>query len=168
MLEYFKEAMNLEEEQLVEMAFPIAKAKEKVKEMSATFNAHWAYFFVMKDDVSYKHWRNEIASYCEAISKIKVKPKNNRLDRNFLVEELLYHIDTDNDAQVEITSAWAFHASKTNPLPSLSSLNLTEDVFREYRIFRNRVNEELEKLFTDSEEYSKEFYQQFIDRQLSR
>lgn len=162
-----KKAMELNEDYLTEMAMPLQAAKDRVRGLSSIFLAHWAYIFIMKDDTSYKHWRNELASYCETIGKIKVQPKNIKLNRNFLVEELLYHIDTDDDAQIEIVSAWGFHEAQSEPLPSISSLNLTDDVCSKYRVFKNKVNEELEILFTNEEEYTKEFYQQFIDAEIN-
>lgn len=162
--ELIRQAILLENQLLSEQAEKLKKAREQLENISKPFSAHWVYVYILPNSDSYKHWKNELATYCEAVGSIRIKPNNKKLFRNDIVGELLQHIDTDIDAHAEIVSAWAFHATKSNSLPSLEELGVNSKTDEGFRKFKNDVNDTLEELFLNNrEDFSKEYYQQVID-----
>lgn len=149
---------------LNEMAMPLKDAKNKAEAIGKVLADHLAYIFILgKDFEAYNHWVKEAANFCAQIDSIVVKG-NKRLDKDFFIDAFFYHLDTDNDAQIEATSVWAKHGIGT--LPSLLELNLTREDFRKFKTFRNECAEELAELFSSKESHSKEFFQQYINKKM--
>lgn len=159
------EFMN-ENNYLLEMAIPLLQAKERVSKLGKQLSIHFAYIFIFgRNNNSYNHWKNEIANFASQIDNIKIK-KLGKLDKDFFIDEFLFHLDTDKDAELEINYAWVEHDGKDNKLPSITSLNLNRKIFSEFKHFRNECFEELAELFASKEDHNNNFYKNFIEDKL--
>ena len=143
------EALKLEEEFLMEYAFPLDKAKQKASDLGNALVEHFALIGMLgKADDNYNHWVSEAANFCKLIDNIKVK-KSGKLDSDYFIDEFLFHLDTDNDAEIDVNAAWVNHG-----MPSIINYNFTREDFRRYKEFRNECFKELAQLFSEKEDHT--------------
>ena len=147
---------------LYEMTYDKKKGESLVKSLSDTIRRHFAYMFMCGSNFeTYKHWRNEISDKCKIIDNIKLKTKSNRLDSDFIIDELTWHFDTVGDAQLFVEYAWSLH---DEPLPSLDSFDY--DSFKDFQHFMNDLYDELPYILTDNNDKTSEYYQKYFDTKM--
>ena len=146
------------------MSMPLKQAKERAISLGKPFSRHWSYIFIMgrKCD-NYKHWLRELANLCEQLDNIIIKG-NKKFDKDFFIDEFMYHLDTDKDAEIQVNSDWA----ERNDLPPITALNLTRRDFNFFKQFRNECFEELSELFSSKENHTKEFFQAYINKKINK
>lgn len=156
--DYITQAMKLQEDLLNEHAMRLKDAKDKASSIGKQLAVHMALIGMLgPNDKDYVHWVKESANFCKQIDNIKVK-RINKLDMDFLIDEFMYHLDTDTDAEIEVNSAWIEHE-----MPSILSYDFTRKNFNQFKEFRNACFEQLTQLFVQKEDHTQEFFEVFID-----
>ena len=161
--EFLKESMALNENVLVEHAIPLKQAKDKVIALGEVLVEHFALIGMLgKENENYVHWVKEIANFCKQLDNIKIKG-NKKFDADFFIDEFMYHLDTDKDAEIDVNAAWVTHC-----MPDITKYDFSREDYHKYKEFRNECFEELPVLFASKEDHDNEFFIQYIEDKISK
>lgn len=97
---YYKKKMNIweelnniyNEEQLLEMALPLAVAKERLNNNAKQYFYHLFKCIIFEDSTGdLYHWEQEIANYLNIINNIKIKSNNGKPSVKFYEDNFFYY-----------------------------------------------------------------------------
>lgn len=149
--DFLKEAFELNE-----LASPKKIGEQNIINLCPTTMNHFAYSFMLPENDSHKHWLDEVATNLTKINHVKLKSPSGKVSVDFIRNNLTWHVDTKEDAEIFVYGAFKVHK------PELSVEDIDDEMYIKFQNFMNYLYEVLPDLLIDEKDHSKEFYQVFI------